>query len=434
MKVADPDELKGLLEGAEQQAHAMANQAVNSAFDQAFVFVEMPDPTPWPFRRSAMLTTNLNCLMTAALVATATFFMAMTSATKDFHWLLFILVADAGLTMASLFICLAWPQYHDIQEGQRFRVCCLEILSIAAKLGLTWFFVDIIEPRPADWSVLGIEAVYLLLVALQCFRRHCRTFDSLVDDKTTIAHGLLLVLLANKVARKLEISWRLVFIIQTITGYLLFACMSLACLVFICFTTAAAISGIFTVSILGLCIFLAAKLVEGLFLIGVSQLADPSVGGWVGNIQTLIIVYGSLYVTSQLLVVFGGSLVSIKKLLEATKSRVDLRSLPFVGRVLDKIPPDYYVAVASTINGAASLGKSPDEDEKPECVLCCENKANCLVLDCKHGGVCENCAERQVSKTKRCPVCGLRCQSVGVIEKEGDHKYKVNKKIELKAD
>lgn len=72
-------------------------------------------------------------------------------------------------------------------------------------------------------------------------------------------------------------------------------------------------------------------------------------------------------------------------------------------------------------------------DKKPEgedsCSICFSNKPNCIILDCKHGGICENCAFDCMKKSIQCPFCRQDITKVCVVEKLNEAQYKVVKEI-----
>lgn len=41
----------------------------------------------------------------------------------------------------------------------------------------------------------------------------------------------------------------------------------------------------------------------------------------------------------------------------------------------------------------------------PECVVCCSKKADAVCMPCGHGGICEDCVVKIVSKNKECYLC-----------------------------
>ena len=63
------------------------------------------------------------------------------------------------------------------------------------------------------------------------------------------------------------------------------------------------------------------------------------------------------------------------------------------------------------------------EADSQECVICYDRNAECLIMNCMHGGVCAKCSRDILMKSPSCPFCRTRIKCVKVIEKKGENEY-----------
>lgn len=69
---------------------------------------------------------------------------------------------------------------------------------------------------------------------------------------------------------------------------------------------------------------------------------------------------------------------------------------------------------------------SPEEDL---CTICVANKPDCVVLECKHGGICKACMTEMMAKSRNCPLCRAPIAKVVVVEMIEPTQYKVLEEI-----
>ncbi|CAD8178439.1 unnamed protein product [Paramecium octaurelia] len=83
-------------------------------------------------------------------------------------------------------------------------------------------------------------------------------------------------------------------------------------------------------------------------------------------------------------------------------------------------------------NGATKKGSelqqksqnSINEDQQStqdKCLICYENQPNILFIPCRHGGICEKCAEDIVVKSNQCYLCRKNIKQILKINTEGGH-------------
>ena len=56
---------------------------------------------------------------------------------------------------------------------------------------------------------------------------------------------------------------------------------------------------------------------------------------------------------------------------------------------------------------------APVGDEAELCYMCCERKADVILLTCGHRGQCHMCTRRLLGADRRCPMC--RAPVIGVV-------------------
>jgi len=70
--------------------------------------------------------------------------------------------------------------------------------------------------------------------------------------------------------------------------------------------------------------------------------------------------------------------------------------------------------------------------ESQECVICYDRRAECLILNCYHGGVCATCSRDILMKAPTCPFCRAKIKSVKIIEHKAGNEYLVKETLEVK--
>ena len=67
-----------------------------------------------------------------------------------------------------------------------------------------------------------------------------------------------------------------------------------------------------------------------------------------------------------------------------------------------------------------SIGGTPKSAKDDVCYICCEDKANAILMNCGHGGICYPCATYLIKKKNECMEC--RGEVATIIKLEADHK------------
>lgn len=66
--------------------------------------------------------------------------------------------------------------------------------------------------------------------------------------------------------------------------------------------------------------------------------------------------------------------------------------------------PGFYAENTGTSNSqVAPAGEAQSEDSM--CTICFSNDSNCIIMDCKHSGVCKDCSLDMIKKAPVCPFC-----------------------------
>ena len=84
------------------------------------------------------------------------------------------------------------------------------------------------------------------------------------------------------------------------------------------------------------------------------------------------------------------------------------------------------------VQGVTDKDKIDQEQEDDGiCSICCNQGENCIIMDCRHGGICKVCSI-DILKTKGlCPFCRLSINKICVVTKVSDVQYKVLEEIRV---
>jgi hypothetical protein len=75
---------------------------------------------------------------------------------------------------------------------------------------------------------------------------------------------------------------------------------------------------------------------------------------------------------------------------------------------------------------------SPEKREEDDlCSICMEGKQNCIILDCRHGGICKSCSIDMLKKSDLCPFCRKTINKICVVTKISEQQYKITEEIKL---
>lgn len=94
---------------------------------------------------------------------------------------------------------------------------------------------------------------------------------------------------------------------------------------------------------------------------------------------------------------------------------------------LFRINTNYFSTQAAQSDQEAEVDKKQEGDES--CSICFSKLPNCIIMDCKHGGICETCAFDCMKKSIQCPFCRQDITKVCVVEKMSEAQYRVLKEI-----
>ena len=92
--------------------------------------------------------------------------------------------------------------------------------------------------------------------------------------------------------------------------------------------------------------------------------------------------------------------------------------------------------VNATYFSTAGQASKPAVTERKEeggdlCTICIAEPPNCIILDCRHGGVCKTCAFDMLKKSNACPFCRAPIAKVCVVLKVAEDQYRVIEEIKL---
>lgn len=97
-----------------------------------------------------------------------------------------------------------------------------------------------------------------------------------------------------------------------------------------------------------------------------------------------------------------------------------------------QITPGFYAE-----KGANQNKVSPEESSKPAsggaedkiCTICFSNDSNCIIMNCKHSGICKECAIDMMKKKPECPFCRIGIEKVCVVTMDEEGKIEVQEEI-----
>ena len=96
---------------------------------------------------------------------------------------------------------------------------------------------------------------------------------------------------------------------------------------------------------------------------------------------------------------------------------------------LFRVNANYYSSNSQPAQPAVAAEKREEGDEL--CTICINEPTNCIILECRHGGICKKCALDMLRKSSCCPFCRSPITKVCVVLKIADSQYRVVEEIKL---
>lgn len=96
---------------------------------------------------------------------------------------------------------------------------------------------------------------------------------------------------------------------------------------------------------------------------------------------------------------------------------------------LFRINSNYFSTQAGMQENANNTSGEKKQEGEDTCTICCSQPPNCIILDCKHGGICETCSFDCMKKSIACPFCRQTITKICVVEKITEAQYRVLKEI-----
>ena len=384
-------------------------------------FVVEEESTLWLMRRNVLFKTNLFMLTSIAYTVCAVILAMQFIESRNTLMLVYICYVDILLNIFSAAMALILPESHMVTS--KTRVIVAETLSVTCKSAIAITLHLICIKGIASWSFTIVMVSYTVMFVVHYFTGYNRSYDSLLDSDGNILQAMTLVLIVAKISPGSTMTWATVFVVTKIIGYLFFCGMVIVAFVFICVMAGLAILNTFSIVLLALAVPLLSKISEALLLIGLVQLATPKESVWVGDIAILVLINGISSVASYIFGIFIFQRIYLAELFSKADNKIS--QVPVVGQHLSlaRISPTYYTIDNSQV--ADEESKKVSDDENAECVICCTNLSNCIILDCHHGGVCSVCAPETLKKDPNCMICRKPIVKISVVEKESRNRYKV---------
>lgn len=97
---------------------------------------------------------------------------------------------------------------------------------------------------------------------------------------------------------------------------------------------------------------------------------------------------------------------------------------------LFRINTNYFSSKPMTAEEQANQGEANDQSDGL-CSLCYAEPSTCIILECKHAGICKTCSIDMMKKSTLCPFCRKDIVKVCVVEKIEETKYKIIEEIKV---
>lgn len=96
---------------------------------------------------------------------------------------------------------------------------------------------------------------------------------------------------------------------------------------------------------------------------------------------------------------------------------------------LFRINTNFYSEKPPTDTEKGQNAEVKKEEDDGLCTICLAEPANCIILDCRHAGVCKVCSIDMMKRSDACPFCRKSIQKVCVVLPIEDNNYKVIEEI-----
>ena len=94
-----------------------------------------------------------------------------------------------------------------------------------------------------------------------------------------------------------------------------------------------------------------------------------------------------------------------------------------------QVTPGYYAEKGKEGEVAQQGEERKNHPEDSMCTICFSNDSNCIVMDCKHGGICKECSIDMLKKSPFCPFCRTQVEKICVVKHTGDGNIEVIEEI-----
>ena len=344
------------------------------------------------------------------------------------------ILLDIFLSASCIGLYYMYPLVFSVKLEQVKRVLLKETILLSIKCS-TLYLVSMVVVQSSDKLVYGI--LILLFTASHVVLDYRRDYDSVYDSVFNLL-GIVTINLTwiKLLVYKESMVWKDVLVFYNITAWLMmfgFAIDFLMHLVLILYELSWRKKKI-SVKVASVKLFLSFNFFffSQVYFGFVNFVEDgPNLIMWI-NIQSFLLA-SILYFVAHgwIVVVFDKQLQKVVILTERYHFE-ERKGLNYILNMIRTAPtffktsPDFSRRASTAPQGENT---HEDEEEEIECVVCCDNLANCVIHPCMHSACCRSCSINVIQANKGCLICRKAISKVLVTEKVNSNEYKVLEEI-----
>ena len=334
---------------------------------------------------------------------------------------------DIVLTGVSIHLYKKYPLVFGVQAREVKATIRKEAYLFVIKTVLIFLItLNLMINAKSIASCLLLSLLCMSMIFIDCRR----TYDTVYDSVFNFMGITTLMFTWFKIYGGAEVSWRGVFIFYYITAWF-------TCVIFLINAAIYVFLGlyeVFTKSInirfkIGLLhLFLALNFAfVSMAYFGVSDYFDPRARYFIDIriVLSLSVVYFILH--GFVVIYFDEELNQVFVAAEQGTMIKERKGLNYVLNMI-RATPTFFI---QSPRGSMKFDENDDEinEKDSDCIICCTDKANCVIFKCMHSGICRNCCVNLLKKDQNCMLCRKPISKICVTERLNIHEYKVIEEI-----
>lgn len=354
-----------------------------------------------------------------------TFFVSVYLYTRrgDYQVLFAPIISDLTLSVIS-FILL--PKLGIATDEQMMILRRMKGLVFVLKVSMC-YLIYLSTFGQKKWIPWVSLLIVLLLILTNTDGNKIECYESLFNFINLVSFTLFLF----KYHGVWDLSWKSIFILYLIIGWIIFFICCIVALVLTLVFIASLCRGDFkaaitmmisqgvTISLFFFCSYC--------FALPVQMLGEEK--SWLGlSLETTCLITIIINVISffygLLVSLFPHQSIILQPQVNRERQVKETRGLNTVLNVM-QINPNYFA-----FTDAMKKDQKPEAGEtEDQCAICYTNPPNCLIFPCLHAGLCKSCSVKIMSKRTECPMCRKPMEKISIIEKISDTEYKIVEEI-----